>query len=224
MLDSINEKLAKIDFIETKEDIIDIFKDTINFKVYTPKLDNLNSLKIARFFSEVYAYENCIDKELLEYLNLFVLNTENVLALENMYYTGFPNKVSDLIYKKIIELDVNLSTSYNIFNNEGCEYCPTNMLVNILNKSEISEKTSKDFYEILSYLKKNSHDFESIKSEINCKKIDDMYNFCIKNKIISDDMIIYLKDCSENDKTLDYQSLNQLSKALEIFLNKKERD
>lgn len=220
MLKTIDLKISKRDCIENKNEILDTFKDLNTFNLYVPQINGQNSLKLARFFSETYACEDCLDKELLKYLESFASNTSNILALENMYYTGFSNDISEIIHKRIVDLDHNLSTSYEIFKNEGCDYCPENILINIINKSEMSKKSVNIFYEILLYLKLNSDDFETILEDINQSKVQEAYDFCIKNKHISEDMILYLKECSSTGNSLNYKVLNQLNKALEIFLNK----
>lgn len=219
MFKDFNSVLESCVSIQTKEEFFNIFDYPNCFKSNVENLNNDNSLKIARFFSEIYAYENYNDSEIHDCLTYFAKNTQSLDSLENLYYTAFPGNVSDIITRRIVSLDKSKSTSLRIFENEGIEYCPNDIMISIVNGADINKKSASDIYDILWHFEKNLRLSLFPKGATTYQRWIDIYNYCIDNNCVDESMIKYLKDCSsDEDNNLDYGMLKRLSKALELFV------
>lgn len=214
------EGMSEIKYFENnpKKEFFKIFKCSNCFKSNVKNLNEKSSLEIASFFSQLYAYGNFNDEELEDCILYFVKNVNYISSLEVMYYTSFNQVIDSAIVDRIIDLDKNCEASFRIFLNEGLEYCPEKLMVYIANEVRIDENTIPNIYKIMRYFNMKLKHPLLLQDESQNNRWHKIFNYAIENNIVGEEMIIYLKDFSNNKKSLDHQMLKYLKRALDIYL------
>lgn len=214
-----NEKLKGLNSINSKEEFLDIFHSFDCFKSNVSNFDEDSSLKISHYFAMLYAYDNFEDKDYEDAILCFVKNTKSLSSLEVLYYTSYTQKIDYAIVSRIISLDTNKEVCLRIFEYEGTEYCPKDIMICIVNGAELNSKSVSHIYDIMRYFKKELKLSLFPQGETNYPRWHNIFEYCITNNCVDDDMIKYLKDCSSYENgDLDYDMLKYLYKALELYI------
>ena len=124
--------LGSIETIQDSKNVFfNIFKDVDDFKKKFSKFSENDSLIIANFFGQLYAYDcDTIDYGYIEDCVLYFVKYTKILnALVSMHYTSYDfGDVNSLIIKRIIELDDSKIACRWIYENEREEYCPKEII------------------------------------------------------------------------------------------------
>lgn len=216
-----NEKLRGLNLnsINSKEEFLDIFYSFQCFKSNVSNFNEDSSLKVAHYFALLYACGDFKDKDYEDAILHFVKNTKSLSSLEVLYYTSYTQRIDSTIVNRIISLDKNKEVCLRIFEYEGTEYCPKDIMICIVNGAEINSTSASHIYNILWHFEKNLGLSLFPQGATTYQRWIDIFNYCINNNCVDDNMIKYLKDCSsDEDNNLDYCMLKRLSNALELYL------